>query len=154
MTGTSQNSPIVVPRAATDPTPYIATAVAIAISKWLEDPMMIVMIASLYLSLNIFVMTILNPTTMANPKRSGIDTNTNKSGRVMIVFPFKENRIIKVVSKAIIDIFPIIGRYVFSNQSLPFLLIRIFLLMIPNKRGRPMKKINDTIMRSQFIGMF
>ena len=33
ITGTSQKSPIVVPRAATEPTPYIAIAVAIAISK-------------------------------------------------------------------------------------------------------------------------
>ena len=47
MMGTSQNNPIVVPNAANDPTPYMATAAAIAISKWLEDPIKTVTTASL-----------------------------------------------------------------------------------------------------------
>jgi len=46
MIGTSQKRPMVVPRAASEPTPYMATAVAMAISKWLEEPMITVMIAS------------------------------------------------------------------------------------------------------------
>jgi len=46
MIGTSQNRPIVVPSAAYEPTPHMATAEAIAISKWLDDPMSVVMIAS------------------------------------------------------------------------------------------------------------
>ena len=46
MIGTSQNKPIVVPSAAIEPTPYMATAVAMAISKWLEEPMITVVIAS------------------------------------------------------------------------------------------------------------
>jgi|SRR5665648_215852 len=43
ITGTSQKRPIVVPSAAREPTPYMETAAAIAILKWLEDPIMTVM---------------------------------------------------------------------------------------------------------------
>jgi len=35
---------MVVPKAAIDPTPYMVTAVAIAISKWLEEPIITVII--------------------------------------------------------------------------------------------------------------
>ena len=55
MMGTSQKSPIVVPRAAWLPKPYRLMAVAMAISKWLLLPMITVMMASLYANPVIFV---------------------------------------------------------------------------------------------------
>ena len=59
---------MVVPNAACEPTPYNAIAVAMAISKWLEDPIKTEMIASLYFSPKILVIRILNPSI---PKTSG-----------------------------------------------------------------------------------
>ena len=79
MIGTSQNRPIVVPSAAYDPTPYIATADAMAISKWLDDPMIVAMIASRYWNPSARVAKRLNPTTIAKPIKSGADTSRSWS---------------------------------------------------------------------------
>lgn len=101
---------MVVPNAAIEPTPCIATATAIAISKWLDDPIITVIIASLYFNLNNFVTIRLNPTTIANPIKRGIEIKINKSGFAISTSPFNENNVTKVISRAKIAILETTGR--------------------------------------------
>ena len=91
---------MVVPNAAIEPIPYIAIAVAIAISKWLEDPIIIVITASSYLKLKSFVIIILKPTTITNPTKRGIEIISSRSGLFIKTVPFSEKRTIKVVNSA------------------------------------------------------
>ncbi|MFT5104344.1 MAG: hypothetical protein ACI86C_002010, partial [Candidatus Latescibacterota bacterium] len=75
ITGTSQNKPIVVPKAACEFKPYKPIAVAMAISKWLEEPMITEITASLYFKLKTFVIRIFKPTTMKKPINKGMETS-------------------------------------------------------------------------------
>jgi hypothetical protein len=154
MIGTSQKSPIVVPNAAISPIPYMAIAVAIAISKWLDDPIITVTIASRYFSLVILVIAMLYPTTITNPSRRGMDTNINRSGLFNRTFPFIENNITSVVKRATIDIFPMIGLYLVFNQSSPLDDISNLLLINPNTSGSPIKMKVEITKRIQFTGIF
>ena len=110
ITGTSQNNPIVVPNAAWEPNPYILMAVAIAISKWLEEPMITEIIASRYPNPISLVMNKFNPTTIAKPSKRGMETRIISSGCWFRIFPFKEKNTSNVVKRATIATFPTLGR--------------------------------------------
>lgn len=79
MIGTSQNKPMVVPSAANEPTPYIETAAAMAISKWLDEPMRTVISPSLYANPANLVTIKLKETTIKKPNNSGMETKPSKS---------------------------------------------------------------------------
>ena len=91
---------------------------------------------------------------MANPINNGIEINNNSSGYFIKTSPFKENSIIKVVNKAIIDIFSTTGRYEVSNQVSPLDEVNNFLVINPSANGKPIKNISEIINSVISIGIF
>ena len=125
-----------------------------AISKWLEDPIMTAIIPSLYLSPAYRVISKFKPTIMKKPSNSGIETNSISSGCCISTCPFSEKRTTSVASRAATAMLPIVGLNLFWNHASPFLVFRVLFEMMPKIMGMPMNTSTDVRSAKRSICMF